>query len=194
MKVWTIQPKEVLDEINNKGVYVCDPDKSEISDGMVLDYFKFGYDWIVSEMDKRIGGRPSYVKYPVWAWYIRNWEHKKPDFRNTDYGPHGAIVYCIECDIPVERLVFTDFDEFHCVLNNFPLIDAYSEKEYDEMYEEYKKLSLAEKEVFNRNSWNKIFDITPFKNDFVSRGKWVQATFWELRKSDIRKVTGFKIR
>ena len=54
MKVWTIQPKEVLDEINNKGVYVCDPDKSEISDGMVLDYFKFGYDWIVSEMDKRI--------------------------------------------------------------------------------------------------------------------------------------------
>ena len=37
----------------------------------------------------------------------------------------------------------------------------------------------------------RIFDITPFENDWTKRGAWVQATLWVLTKDMIRKVRFF---
>lgn len=36
------------------------------------DSFADAYDWMVSEMAKRIGNPPNDVQYPIWAWY--RWE------------------------------------------------------------------------------------------------------------------------
>ena len=49
-------------------------------------------------------------------------------------------------------------------------------------------MSPNEQEVMKRTSWESIFLIEPFKDGWISRGMFIQATFWELKKSDIRKV------
>lgn len=45
-----------------------------------------------------------------------------------------------------------------------------------------------EQEIIKRKSWERIFLIETFKDDWISRGMFIQATFWELKESDIRKV------
>lgn len=40
-------------------------------------------------------------------------------------------------------------------------------------------------------NWEGVFDITSFENDLTIRGDTIQATFWELRKDQIRSVRKF---
>ncbi len=39
------------------------------------------YEWLISQMIKRIGPPPEGVVYPVWAWYKQNGKRKKTDLR-----------------------------------------------------------------------------------------------------------------
>ena len=44
-------------------------------------------------------------------------------------------------------------------------------------------MSHDEQESVKRKSWEKIFSV-----ESIQGGMFIQATFWELKKSDIRKV------
>ena len=44
---------------------------------------------------------------------------------------------------------------------------------------------------FKAQNWKKVFDLTYVDNSWMHRGDSIQATFWELRKEDIRKVRFF---
>ena len=193
LKIWSIQPKEVINEIHNNGFVVCDPVKIGDWFGNEYDKFKPAYDWLVKRMSEKIG-KPDHVRYPLWGWYIRDWRNKKPDLRNIGYGRPGDIQYCIECEIPVKEIVLTDFQEWNCVLNDFPLFVVDSDEEYERIYDKFSNLSTEEQEKYKRDSWNQVFDIAPFNNGYRIKGKYVQATFWELRKEYIKKVTKFKVR
>ena len=48
---------------------------------MVNMGFDEAYKWIALQMEKRVGPPPEGVKFPVWAWYMQNGKHKKPDLR-----------------------------------------------------------------------------------------------------------------
>ena len=44
-----------------------------------------------------------------------------------------------------------------------------------------------------QKSWEKIFDVfPPFKNEWKNQGKYIQATFWELRLDQVVAVRHFK--
>ncbi len=79
MILWTIQPEEIYDEILNTGIYICDIMLSQFS------YLTDRYDWLVSEMKKRLGDPQQGVNYPVWAWYKWENERKKPDLHTGDF-------------------------------------------------------------------------------------------------------------
>ena len=51
----------------------------------------------------------------------------------------------------------------------------------------YENLSDQEKITYKENSWKNIFS-----PDIVSRSAYVQATFWELEKEQIKKVWKLK--
>ena len=55
----------------------------------------------------------------------------------------------------------------------------------------YDSLPETEQETFRDENWQGAFDLTPMNNDWISRGKWIQATVWELRKDMIRDVRFF---
>lgn len=145
-------------------------------------------------MIKRIGEPPEGVRYPVWAWYIHDSKRKKPDLRKSEYGRKGEAMVCMEIDISDDEVVLSDEEIWLHVLNNWYLSDASCEEEYDKEEVWLDGLNEDEKRKAIVDSWQLIFDITPFNNDFKIKGHYVQATFWELRADQIRKVVFFNWR
>ena len=193
MRLWTIQPIEVWEEMNRLGYYACNPKKAMyISDKEVS--FKESYDWLVLEMEKRIGKRPNGVSYPVWAWHTRDWKHKKPDLRNIGLGNKGEKSVCIEVEVPDNQVVLTDFDVWHFVLNKWYFDESYSEEEWEKLNAKYDRLDRDVTEKVKIQSWQRVFDVSPFKNEWCQRGRYVQATFWVLYLKDVKEVRFFTAR
>ena len=186
MILWTIQPEEIFDLIQKEGVYRCDPEKGEID-----PCFLESYDWLVNKMRKRIGPPPAGVTYPVWAWYRQDGKHKKPDLRSERwcYGNNGEKYVCLEISIPSDQVLLSDFDEWHCVLNDF--LASNTEEEYEKIKKYYEALPPEEQTKYKDKNWERIFNIKRLKNDWTTRGDWVQATFWELKKENIKKIRYF---
>lgn len=190
MILWTIQPVKIMDLfVFDNDEYVCDSWQSEN-----FDDFKNAYLWMVNEMDKRNIPHPEGVSLPLWAWYTRNGKHKKPDLRNSDYGTRGTKAVCIEFEIPDDEVLLSDFDAWHYVLNNTWFDNSRNESEWEILHEWYDLLDSETREKVKVESWQKIFDVSPEKTKWFSKGEFIQATFWELRKDMIRDVRYFTIR
>ena len=172
MRIWTIQTSNILDVLNTDGVLrsngiCCDEDFAE------------SYRWISGKLAEKIGPAPEGIVFPVWGWirYIGK------DFRAWNYSDNLDGKVLIEAEIPDELILASDFDEWHCVLNNIPhdcdkeacdewerWIDS-REGTCDPMPEHVRKLV--------ERSWDGIFH---------SDGDTVQGIFWELRKEWIVRV------
>lgn len=190
MRLWTIQPVEVLEEINRLGYYICNPKKAMyISDKEVN--FKSSYDWLIIEMEKRIGKRPNGVSYPVWAWHTRDWQYKKPDLRQAGYDTPGTKCVCIELEVPDSEVVLSDYDVWHFILNDWYFDNSMNEEEWDSKHKYYDRLSPEKKLEKKLKSWQGVFNITPYESDWFCRGRYIQATFWVLKSSYIKKVQYF---
>lgn len=185
MTLWTIQPEEVYKNIMEKGVYRCDYNKSG------MKYWQQQYDWLVLQMMKRIGEKPLGVEYPVWAWYQWTEKRKKPDLRNERWGNgwKGERFVLMEIEIPDKDVLLSDFDAWSIILNNGLLSN--SEAENNALEAEYYKLSEIDQKKMKSINWEGVFDLTKVNNEWMRKGESIQATFWELRKEQIRNVKIF---
>jgi hypothetical protein len=189
MRLWTVQPVEVWEILKKQGYFICEPEKS---DYLSSDWgFKKSYDWLVNQMDMRVGKRPNGVSYPIWAWHTRDWKHKKPDLRNIGLGNKGEKSVCIEIEIPDNEVLLHDYDAWHYVLNNWWYDGSFSERDWEKKHNWFDKLSNEEKEILTKKSWERIFDVSPFKNDWFQKGRYIQATFWVLYLKDVKNVRYF---
>ena len=186
MKLWTMQTRDVWESLQRAGVFRCDTELC----WMAAD-FPRAYAWLAREMTKRVGPPPQGVDWPVWAWYMQNGKHKKPDLRSErwGYGPGDEDYCCIELEIAPERVLLSDFDEWHIVLCNGLVSDTEEEDIAQEAL--YESLSDEEKNAYKEKNWERVFDTSPLNNGWTTRGEWVQATFWELRREDVRAVRFF---
>lgn len=190
MKLWTIQPLDVFEELKREGVFRCKP---LLADNIVDEFnFKDSYDWLISEMEQRVSTKPNNVSYPIWAWHTRNWKHKKPDLREAGYEKRGTESVLLEIEKPDKEVLLSDFDAWHFVLNNWFFGDAQNEKEWDKEDEWFEKLDKQTQNELKLKSWQKIFDITPFNSDWLHRGAYIQATFWELYLNEVKGYQIFK--
>jgi hypothetical protein len=207
MLVWTIQPVEVYEKLKQEQVlytdislsscYNLDDEVAEEArqDGIELPLdrkstFKKGYDWLVKRMEEKIG-RPEQAKFPWWAWYKRNLSHMKPDLRESGYGERGRKCVCLELEIPDDSVVLSDFDLWWYCISDIWYNNAHNEKESDELDDWYDSLSREEQEKLKLESWDTVFDTHFDPRPWYERGKWVQATFWELRLEQVRKLWYF---
>ena len=185
MKLWTVMPKTVYEAtIVADSIYVCDSAKSE----MIQDDRKFqnAYDWLVEQMKKNIGlpADPN-IKYPVWAWYRLCGKQQRPDLRWLEFTGYTEPMVLIELCKENNEVLLTDENRWtHGPLNNWPCwsLDDKVWKAEQEWYDNA-DVSVEEKETRKHQTWNRIFDI--------AQSEHVQATFWELRQEDIRKVWMF---
>lgn len=186
MILWTIQPEEVVDIINRDGVFTCNTKLSENYEDL-----KEAYDWLVSEMIRRNILPPTNVYLPLWAWHTRDWKHEVPDYVNESITTPGQKCVCIEFEIDDDKVLLSDYDNWHMVLNDCWFDDSTSEEEWDKLHEWYDTLDRTTQYVMKLESWQKVFDVTPSCSDWSIKGAYVQATFWELRKDMIRDIKYF---
>lgn len=186
-----MQPVEVYDILMCDGIFICDPQKAP------EPTFFNAYDWLNKYLDKK-DPKPAHVQYPIWAWYRFDSKEKKPDLRHSCYGYRGDKMVCIELEIPDDKVLLSDFDLWHFPLNGWFLDDCfhdgYGEEEYDKNHEWFESLSKEERQELKEKSWEQIFNVERYENDWISRGKYVQAVFWELKREYVRKVQYFTAR
>ena len=184
MTLWTIQPISVYENLIETGRYICDINKSGMED------FRNAYDWLAEQMISKIGAPPEGVKYPVWAWF-KDGEKYKPDLRHARfaYGKKGEKFVCIEIEVPNDMVVLSDFDDWHMILSD-DLI-SFTEEEWDQLQGKYDLLSESDRLKMKYDNWQRVFDVDFFENEWTRRGEYIQATFWELRKDQIKGVRFF---
>lgn len=181
IKLWTVQPVEVLDIIEKDGVFTASEDKiAECWDGKNGRFVR-SYNWLIQEMAKRgVKGKG----YPVWAWYRRNGRFVAPTKRKLGKGE-----VMMELLIDADRVVLTDFDGWSYVLHQdycgYPWDRKLTMAEFDAIYDAIDALPKAEREKVILDSWQKIFNTKFWRRGESTNGVNVQATFFELKKEDI---------
>lgn len=180
--LWTIQHEDAYREMLDTGVLRANENHLFCEDDL-----KFAYDWMSRQMSQRIGPPPDGIKYPVWAWFQWEGKRKRRDLRLSGYAKRGTPMVQIEFEIQRDKVLLSDFDDWHLVLNNSYCAD--SEEDFNAFY----ALNPRDAQRQTENSWIKIFNIESFVPGWTLAPdeKSIQATLWELKLSQVRKVEHF---
>ncbi|WP_426349407.1 DUF3841 domain-containing protein [Alloiococcus sp. CFN-8] len=194
IKLWTLQHKEAYESLAENGIlYVND-------EHLLYDEnFKEACNWMVKQMEKRIGNKPDYVKYPLWAWYEWDGKQKRRDLRCSGYAKPGTPMVQIEFEIEESKILLSDFDDWNFVLNN-DYISA-NDEDYDTFCKELKDKDYEYQDILDLSKQNdslnaireQIFKVNEHysKWNSSSSSELIQATFWELQAEQIIKVEHF---
>ncbi|MBC7099393.1 DUF3841 domain-containing protein [Candidatus Bipolaricaulota bacterium] len=187
MRVWTIQPVEVLEQLEAEEVLYADL-------AYIPEEFRHAYDWMRAQMKRRILGYRGH--YPWWGWHS-----PRPDLRRSGHLPRGTQGVCLELELDPHEVLLSDFDVWHVVLNR-----GYLALGEDEEEEWYQRLEAAVPDSRIRplpepwwsdmlSSWERIFDLEALAASEYWRGeRYIQATFEVLRLADVRKCKPFVAR
>lgn len=195
MRVWSFQPVEIYEQLKSQKILYVDESKIEMFhfDDMEDLVSKRAYDYMVETMKQKIKcPKPEQATYPWWAWYKFDGENKKPDMRKREcYFDEDMI--CLELEIPEDQVLLSDEELWYCPLNNSPIILEEDDMRWDKTYDWYAALDKRIKQTEIEKTWEHCFDRSGDITMYTS-GKWIQATFWELKFSDIKKAIYVKSR
>ncbi len=187
VRLWTIQPWEVWEEFQSKGILR--------GDGRRVDpEFRFAYKWMMGQMKKRL---PDYTgRYPIWVWC-----YPKPDLRRNGYLPAKRSGVRIECLIPQARVLLSDFDTWHCVLNPDYIGLSQGEEEvwqerllqmeWRNCFERYQKLPPNLKE-WMEESWERIFGLEELNaSKWTGPIRYIQGVLEEIYIGEVARIKIF---
>ena len=174
MLLWSIQHLGAYEELLKTGTLRANEEYM-----ICPDVFLKPYEWIAAQMNKRIGPPPKGVRFPIWAFYQWEGQRKRLDMRtHRRWGKAGTPIVLLTIDVPDELVLLSNFDMWHCVLNQ-SLCPIAEEDDIEEPTQE---------EI--ENSWNNIFSIDA-DAPYWDTPKTTQATFWELRREWVIKAEHF---
>lgn len=160
-------------------------------DGRRADpFFRPAYRWLMEQMAVRTEGYTG--RFPIWFW------DKKPDFRQyrfRNYTKPGESVILLECLIPRNRVLLSDYETWHSVLNKSHI--SLSEAEFDAWYERLDSgtYSSAQMDAEIRESWQRVFDFEALSaNPEWAGPPTVQATVETLRLEEVVRARVFTSR
>ena len=202
MILYTTQDYSVFEQVIAGETYRArrppyDGDDADTVDEMFLR----SYDWMMNQMDQKIGLRPSPETYPTWAYY--QWygpDKKKPDLR---YSGHRCFAEKRTCalmtiEIPDNEVLLSDYDTWHCVLNCWYLGE---EKRSDELWDIKNDLKVCSDfndypewmQIELEKSWHNIFDMESSRKYFEIpvEQQIIQATFWEIKPEYLKEAVKF---
>jgi len=187
VKLWTIQPFILYEKLLEQGVLHCDPD-CEGFWGKESQEFMTAYDWLMDQMEARVGPPPAGVRYPIWAWALIDGVSKKPDLRRTEFNGFVGEHVILELEVPDADALLSDEVNWHYVLGSYYLHDVHdSDGKWEEVDAWFDGLPPDEQASVMRKSWEKVFN----KDDADNAWEFVQACFWELRLDQVKGVRRF---
>ncbi|QQZ08494.1 DUF3841 domain-containing protein [Heyndrickxia vini] len=171
MKVYTVQHLVAYRKMREQGFLVGD-------EKYVWEEFKEPYHWMMKQMEKRIEGYNA-IDYPIWLWRTR------VDRNSSGLFPRGTKGVILTLEIPDDQILWSDFNLWHCVLNNGSVTG--SEEEENILEESGKDIQYT---------WERIFDFDWFRN---ADPKWVgkydefnlQGVTPKITLDMVKKVTRF---
>ena len=155
------------------------------------------YDWMADQMLSFIGKRPKHaLKYPVWVWYKYN-NKNRPDLRTHDikmYIKKGEEGVLLKLQIPKEKVLLSNFDTWHNVLNYYPITNS----EIDDKWWDERRIKLKNGIMFHKYMIHNFKHIFNLKQPDI-KNKWsyvdinyIQGTVWIITKDMVMDVTKFK--
>lgn len=191
--LWTIQDLPAWERLQRDGVLRADGRR-------VPPYYRDAYRWMSEQMRLRLPPNPS--RFPLWGWY--RWQgvsRCRPDLRCAGHLERRVPGVRIEVDLPDSTVLLSDFGAWHCVLNRsfLPLNDSEDDALAAELETEGVDHRWPYPEPFRSrvvSSWQHIFDMDAGDADCwgPSSGRSLQATFWELTLSQVRRFDAFTAR
>ena len=188
MTLYTIQEEFKWLEFQKTGILKAD--ENIICEESFFD----SYTWIESKMHQLLPPSKIETIHPIWAWYKYNGKNK-PDLRRNCHIGKGKVGYRIEFEIDDDKVLLTDFSDWHLVLN----ADDYDRKvescciELNWFDDDPEGLEDCLKKGFIKE--DKI--IYPWNNIILqkdSKIKDIQATMWYIDISQVKNVDKFKSR
>lgn len=183
MRLWTIQSLNKFKQFQETGIL------SSTNKKHIWKSFLKPYGWLISKMNEKIGYPPKGIKYPIWAWYHFNDIHKKPDLRSGGFSKRGDSLVLIEFEIDPAEVMLTCYMDWHMVLTGMP----------DDYEVEGNIFDLSDKEIFDGTGHQIIIGdnriIFPWSQiilDANTNKKRVQATVWQVKIEQVKKITHFK--
>jgi hypothetical protein len=160
-KYYTVQKIEGWKEAQTTGYLSGHPD-------YVWNTFLEPYHWMMKQMEKRI---PNYEgEYPIWVWTERQ------DLRRAGYFEPGTRGVQLELNIPDEKVLLSDFNAWHIVLNNDSL------------------LVNDEENISKEESWERIFEFDFLVNQLEWGDIDSQGVTGKVSLRDIKLIKEFTCR
>lgn len=188
MKLWSIQPLIVWEKLQKNGVL-------HTRANFVDQDFLPAYRWMAAQMQQRIDPAPHVNALPFWAWFqAYGAKQPKPDLRRRGHLPAGSSGVRLTLQMPSEKVLLSDFELWHYVLNSWylptSLIDG------DRFEKNHNAKPATEQQAMTRKSWLRIFDLNFAAAEIsdVYENKSLQATFWELTLDNVIEVQTFLAR
>jgi hypothetical protein len=193
MILWTIQDMAAWERLQRDGVLRGNGRRVPV-------YHRHAYQWMAAQMRLRLP--PPHARFPLWGWYRwRGIRRCRPDLRASGHLAKGLPGVRIELELPEDRVLLSDFDAWHCVLNRCFL--SLREQEEEVFTKELERTGVQQgwpyPEPFRSqvvSSWQRIFDLEAGDPEWWGplSERSIQATFWELSLSQIRRVDTFTAR
>lgn len=184
MLVWTMQPADALAQIERSGVFRCDPARS--FNLTKPDSLAGPYRWLTERMRERIGAPPEGVVSPVWAWHTWDFERRSPEPESPAFLRRTEEKVLLTLDVPDAALVLTDFDAWQSLMLGSYVSAARTEAELEREFAALEALDADALDAAIRASWENVFLTDRVACGEIVRGRYVQATFWEIRQEYIR--------
>lgn len=181
VRVWSVQTRDVLDSLAAGRVWR--PDVRH-----VCAAWRPAYRWMAHQLAARVGAPADGAQAPVWVWcQWRGANRRRPDLRSRGHLPSGTAGVRLELDIEPERLLCSDFELWHYVLNGWHLPASRAEERAFDARPDPRRREA---------SWQRVFDLDwrhPRYAD-ARAAKSIQAVAWELRPDDLHGATLFVAR
>jgi hypothetical protein len=185
MILYTIQTEDKWNEFQKTGILKAD-DKI-----ICCDDFIDSYAWMEKKMKELLPASDIDCKHPIWAWY-KHCGKRVPDLRKSGHISKGEIGYRIKFEIENNKILLTDFSDWHLVLNRSEE-DRLLEATVLEI-EENDDLETYRKEGFNIDNGRLIYNWSNIILTEDSCKQDIQATLWYVKLEQVISVKKFKAR
>ena len=179
IRIYTFQNLDILKTFEKADIYYPKK-KFMFKDKMDKEIFSRSYEWMRTQMGKRLVNYSG--EFPLWGWI----EQPGDKSIQKSYGKNQVKITAL---VDRSRVLLSDFEFFHCVLNDYYITNSYEE----EALQDSGKFIPTQEQKEER--WETIFDLTPPSEEvreFVwgqpYNGRDIQACIDGLLLSEIESI------
>lgn len=166
--LYTIQSQKAYEKALETNVLQADPIH-------VYEEFKKPYEWLIHQMVQRIGHDGT---FPIWLW------GEKRDLTDEALLAEGTLGVQLEIELTTDLVISSNFEAWHCVLNN----------DYLTLHDEEEEMSKSlQWSLTKEQTWERIFDKQLLSTSSYWEGEpTLQYTTGSISLQNVKNVEFFK--